>query len=79
MLEQPGLEPRAVDNVPFRSQRIPAPPSVPAPEPGEHTREICTELLGMQAEEIDRLIARGALEEPAPAPAHVGQPAAPSS
>ncbi len=79
VLEQPGLEPRAVDNAPFRSQRIPAPPSVPAPEPGEHTREICAELLGIQAEEIDRLIARGALEEPAPAPAHVGQPAALSS
>ena len=77
VLEQPGLEPRAVDNVPFRSQRIPAPPSVPAPEPGEHTREICTELLGMEAEEIDRLIAGGVLEEPAPVrPAHVERPAA---
>ena len=77
VLEQPGIEPRAVDNAPFRSQRIPAPPSAPAPESGDHTREICTELLGMRAEEIDRLIAAGVLEEPAPAlPALVGQPAA---
>ncbi len=67
VLEQPGLQPRAVDNAPFRSQRIPAPANSPAPEPGEHTREICTELLGMHAEEIDRLIAGGALEAPAPA------------
>jgi crotonobetainyl-CoA:carnitine CoA-transferase CaiB-like acyl-CoA transferase len=79
LLEQPGLEPRAVDNAPFLSERIPAPPSVPAPELGEHTREICTDLLGMQAEEIHRLIARGVLEEPAPASAHVERPAALSS
>ena len=69
MLEQPGLEPRAVDNAPFRSQRIPAPADIPAPEPGEHTREICTGLLGLTTDELTRLIASGVLEEPAQAPA----------
>jgi crotonobetainyl-CoA:carnitine CoA-transferase CaiB-like acyl-CoA transferase len=39
-----------------------------APRLGEHTREICAELLSMRAEEIDRLLASGALEGP-PAPA----------
>ena len=33
----------------------------PAPMPGEHTREICQKLLALDADEIDRLIAEGAL------------------
>jgi crotonobetainyl-CoA:carnitine CoA-transferase CaiB-like acyl-CoA transferase len=38
-----------------------------APRLGEHTREICSELLGMQPAEIDRLLESGALEGwPAP-------------
>jgi crotonobetainyl-CoA:carnitine CoA-transferase CaiB-like acyl-CoA transferase len=36
-----------------------------APRLGEHTREICAELLGMAPEEIDRLLESGALEGPA--------------
>ena len=39
-----------------------------APRLGEHTREICKELLGMDAAEVERLIAAGALEEPLPQP-----------
>ena len=69
MLEQPGLDPRPVDAAPFRSQRIPVPAHARAPEPGEHTREICSALLGLDTGEIDRLVATGALEESAPAPA----------
>jgi crotonobetainyl-CoA:carnitine CoA-transferase CaiB-like acyl-CoA transferase len=61
--EQPGLGPMAIENAPFRSERIPAPADVPAPEPGEHTRAICMGLLGMDAEEVNRLVASGALEE----------------
>jgi crotonobetainyl-CoA:carnitine CoA-transferase CaiB-like acyl-CoA transferase len=76
VLEQPGLEPRAVDNAPFRSQRIPAPAEIPAPEPGEHTREICTGLLGLTTEEVDRLIASGVLEEPTRSP-EAGEPVLP--
>jgi crotonobetainyl-CoA:carnitine CoA-transferase CaiB-like acyl-CoA transferase len=33
-----------------------------APRLGEHTREICRDLLGLPAAEIERLIADGALE-----------------
>jgi crotonobetainyl-CoA:carnitine CoA-transferase CaiB-like acyl-CoA transferase len=35
-----------------------------APRLGEHTREICRDLLGMDEPTIERLIAEGALEEP---------------
>jgi crotonobetainyl-CoA:carnitine CoA-transferase CaiB-like acyl-CoA transferase len=62
--EQPGLEPIAIDNAPFRSERLPPPAEATAPEPGEHTRAICTELLGMDTDDVDRLVAIGALEEP---------------
>ena len=74
--EQPGLEPMRIENAPFRSERIPLPANSPAPEPGEHTREICTGLLGMDADEVDRLIADGVLEEPVQS-ADPGPPALP--
>jgi crotonobetainyl-CoA:carnitine CoA-transferase CaiB-like acyl-CoA transferase len=41
-------------NIPVAEQR-------PAPMPGEHTREICHKLLGMDSDETDRLIAEGVL------------------
>jgi crotonobetainyl-CoA:carnitine CoA-transferase CaiB-like acyl-CoA transferase len=63
VLEQPGLDPMTVDNAPFRAERIPEPAHARAPELGEHTREVCAELLGMGAAEIDGLIASGALED----------------
>jgi crotonobetainyl-CoA:carnitine CoA-transferase CaiB-like acyl-CoA transferase len=62
--EQPGLAPLRIEHAPFRSELIPAPANPPAPEPGEHTREICTELLGMDEEAVDQLLVAGALEEP---------------
>jgi crotonobetainyl-CoA:carnitine CoA-transferase CaiB-like acyl-CoA transferase len=65
VLEQPGLEPVTVDNSPFRSERIPEPAHARAPELGEHTRDVCAALLGMEAREIDGLVATGALEAPA--------------
>jgi crotonobetainyl-CoA:carnitine CoA-transferase CaiB-like acyl-CoA transferase len=48
---------------PFR--HIPAAPQRPAPLPGQDTREVCRNLLGMSAEEIDRLIADHVLFEAA--------------
>jgi crotonobetainyl-CoA:carnitine CoA-transferase CaiB-like acyl-CoA transferase len=74
--EQPGLEPMAIEHAPFRSELIPAPANAPAPEPGEHTREICTGLLGMDPDDVDRLVASGVLEEPVQSP-DAGQPALP--
>jgi crotonobetainyl-CoA:carnitine CoA-transferase CaiB-like acyl-CoA transferase len=44
---------------PFR--RIPTAELRPAPMPGEHTREICQKLLGLSAEDIERLYADGVL------------------
>ncbi len=38
----------------------------PAPVQGQHTREIGTRLLGMDPEEVDKLVAEGVLEEPDP-------------
>ena len=44
---------------PYR--RIPRAELRPAPQPGEHTREICHKVLGLDADEIDRLLADSAL------------------
>jgi crotonobetainyl-CoA:carnitine CoA-transferase CaiB-like acyl-CoA transferase len=74
--QQPGLEPMAIEHAPFRSELIPAPADAPAPEPGQHTREICTGLLGMDPDDLDRLVASGVLEEPVQSP-DTGQPALP--
>ena len=41
--------------------RIPAAELRPAPMPGEQTRQICQEVLGLSADETDRLIADGVL------------------
>jgi crotonobetainyl-CoA:carnitine CoA-transferase CaiB-like acyl-CoA transferase len=62
--EQPGLEPRRIEHAPFRSERIPPPENRPAPEPGEHTREICSGLLGMDDQTVEELLAAAVLEEP---------------
>jgi crotonobetainyl-CoA:carnitine CoA-transferase CaiB-like acyl-CoA transferase len=40
----------------------------PAPQLGEHTREIARTLLGLPDAEIERLVADGALEDPPPPP-----------
>ena len=74
--EQPGLEPMAIEHAPFRSELNAAPAKTPAPEPGEHTREICTGLLGMDPDDVDRLLASGVLEEPVHS-RDPGQPALP--
>jgi crotonobetainyl-CoA:carnitine CoA-transferase CaiB-like acyl-CoA transferase len=58
---------------PFR--HIPPAPQRPAPLPGQDTREICRKVLGMSAEETERLIADRVLF----APAAGAEPAAPPS
>ena len=64
-LAQPQIaEPLPTENGPAHFRRIPDPPLRPAPLAGEHTREICTKVLGMSANEIDALVAAGVLEEP---------------
>ncbi|TGD88215.1 CoA transferase [Mycolicibacterium sp. CH28] len=46
---------------PAQYRHIPPAPQRPAPLPGADTRQICTEVLGMDADEIDGLIAGGVL------------------
>lgn len=64
--EQPGLAPMRIEHAPFRSERIPPPPNLRAPEQGEHTLEICARLLDMDEHDVDRLLLAGALEGPRP-------------
>ena len=65
-LDQPGLGTVRVEQGPFRSRAVPPVRIAPAPQHGEHTREICATLLGLPAPEIDALFAAGVLEEPLP-------------
>jgi crotonobetainyl-CoA:carnitine CoA-transferase CaiB-like acyl-CoA transferase len=53
--------PMPTETGPAPYRHIPPAELRPAPMPGEHTREICQKLLGMDAERIDRLIANGVL------------------
>ena len=50
----------------FRGSDLPGPIIRPAPQLGEHTREVCRDLLGLGDEEIERLIADGVLEDVRP-------------
>jgi crotonobetainyl-CoA:carnitine CoA-transferase CaiB-like acyl-CoA transferase len=64
-MHQPGLGLLRLENGPFRSRSVPPVRVAPAPQHGEHTREICASALGLSQPEIDALIAAGVLEEPA--------------
>lgn len=62
---QPPIGDLKLEGALFESTGMPDPIITPAPMLGEHTREICRDVLGMSDDEIDELIAAGALEEPA--------------
>ncbi len=66
-----GAAPFMMENVQIHADRIPDPPLGQAPLLGEQTRDVATELLGLDAYKIDDLIARGVLE--VPAAAHSGR------
>lgn len=55
-------EPVLVDHVPVRARRLADPPLTSAPLMGEHTIEIARDLLGLDATEIERLLAAKVLE-----------------
>ena len=61
---QPEWDPLFVEGDCYRADQLPTSPAGPAPRQGEHTREIARELLGLEDDEIDRLIAVGVLEAP---------------
>lgn len=67
-----GAAPFMMENVQIHADLIPDPPLGQAPLLGEQTREIAAELLSLDDEQIDDLIARGVLEVPA-AVAHSGR------
>ena len=62
-LDQPGLEPIRVENGPVLSTRLPDPEMRPSPYRGEHTREICRDLLDLDDAEIEALMTAGVLED----------------
>ena len=49
------------ETAPAPFTRIPRAALRPAPMPGEQTREICSRVLGLSADQTDRLITEGAL------------------
>lgn len=51
-----------MENLPFKSRRIPDPPIAPSPLRGAHTRDCVCRLLGLSDQEFDELVRCGALE-----------------
>jgi crotonobetainyl-CoA:carnitine CoA-transferase CaiB-like acyl-CoA transferase len=65
---QPGLEPDiTAENGVCKAIHLADPPFRPAPYYGEHTREICRDLLDLTDPEIDALVTAGTLDEMSPA------------
>ena len=63
---QPGAGNLVLEGPCFYGSEMPTPPVHAAPLLGEHTRQICTEELGMDPAEVERLVEMGALEVPLP-------------
>lgn len=63
-IDQPPVGRLVLEGPAFRGTELPEPNIGPAPALGQHTREICTGLLGMTEGEVDRLIAKDVLEVP---------------
>ncbi|MBV7482208.1 CaiB/BaiF CoA-transferase family protein [Bordetella sp. BOR01] len=60
-LNHPEMGPSLYNAQPFRYARSPAGQARPAPLLGQHTRDICGELMGLDEAEIERLAQEGAL------------------
>jgi crotonobetainyl-CoA:carnitine CoA-transferase CaiB-like acyl-CoA transferase len=63
-VDQQGSGPLLFEGPAFVATGMEPPRIEQAPLLGEHTREICNEVLGYDDAEIDRLMAAGAIEEP---------------
>jgi crotonobetainyl-CoA:carnitine CoA-transferase CaiB-like acyl-CoA transferase len=63
-VEQPELGSVLIEGSPLKGTAMPAPLAGPAPQLGEHTREIAAEWLEMSEAEIGERIAEGVLEDP---------------
>lgn len=64
-LDHPVVGKRLYPGIPFKLSGISTPESKPAPLLGQHTEEICGQLLGMKEEEIKRLMDEDVLNTPA--------------
>jgi benzylsuccinate CoA-transferase BbsF subunit len=60
-LDHPEMGPSIYNAGPFRSRRMPAGASRPAPLLGQHTQEVCVELLGLGPSEVAELQQSGVL------------------
>jgi len=67
-VDQPGLGTILLEGPAFHASGLPEPITFPAPLLGQHTREICTGLLGYGRDRIDGLLEQGVLVEPAATP-----------
>jgi benzylsuccinate CoA-transferase BbsF subunit len=65
--DKPKIGRHVVQRSEFRLARATAERNWPTPFIGEHTRQVCHEILGMTDAEIDPLVAEGVLEEADPA------------
>lgn len=65
-LDHPVVGKRLYPGIPFKLSEAPPLQSTPAPLLGQHTDEICRELLEMSQEEIERLKEEGVLQGTAP-------------
>ena len=61
-VEQPAVGTVLLEGPAFFGPAIAPPVEAPAPWLGEHTEEICTDLLGLDPSEVQRLIEAGVLE-----------------
>ena len=61
-LDHPEMGPTVYNTPPFRLSGVEEPiMRTPAPLLGQHTREVCNELLGMKSDEVDKLVAEEVL------------------
>jgi benzylsuccinate CoA-transferase BbsF subunit len=60
-LDHPEMGPSTYNSAPFRFSAAASEPSAPAPLLGQHGREICADVLGLPASEIERLARAGVL------------------
>ena len=65
-IDQPGVGPLVLDGAAFRGARMAGPDIRRAPDLGEHTRQIARDQLGLDDDEIDRLLVAGVLETTPP-------------
>jgi crotonobetainyl-CoA:carnitine CoA-transferase CaiB-like acyl-CoA transferase len=63
-IDQPPLGKLLLEGPAFQASGLPGPITRPAPQFGEHTREICTKLLGYSDATVDELIGKRLLVEP---------------